>query len=72
VGNVSLPGLAVSLATIGGLSLVTATLDLPSQRLSLFGIGVALVTVVAVPTATVFQFNSTTQSMYIPILGGFA
>jgi hypothetical protein len=70
--GVSLPGTGVSFASVG-VALFTTSI-LPVEGVSLLGIGVSLVTTSgtsAPGTTGSLDFNVVTNSMYVPILGGF-
>ena len=74
MSGVSLPGLGVTLSSVG-VSLIASTVNLQFFGESLFGIGVSLVTGIttAAPPATPGKliFNSTTNTQYLPVLIGF-
>jgi hypothetical protein len=72
MSGVSLPGLGVSLATVG-VSLVPSSNNMPWTGESLKGIGVSLVFQqnMTPAIAGIMKFNSTTNTQYIPVLIGF-
>ena len=72
---VQLVGIGVTLPSVGA-SLTPTTLQLPWSGESLLGIGVSIIqSVTASSTATgtnTLNFSGSSNSMYIPLMGGFA
>lgn len=68
----SLPGLSVSLSSVG-VSLLHSTSVMAWSGESLFGVGVSLVTAIATASGsgTLFQFNSSAGALYVPLMAGF-